>query len=552
MSNRLSFYFMLVMLYSAFNAQISVKTNLPPQIKTNTEVNFEAKIWKGPIKNFSKYQMEVPEGVTITEIDCKTGSFAQEGNIVKIIWAITPSETEFTIQLKLSAGSTKGTKSIVHKYYYLEKGEKREVEMSPVQIDFVDNIGDAPVAEADPNALPSQDELKEQVLQLRKDAREAFEVGEAEKAAAKKKLTDAEAAAKKAKTLPNEKERTAALQKAIAARSKAETDLAMAERILILAKSLQDNADEIEKLNQSLELAGSIDTKPGSQQPLTASSEAGGTDNTVKPKVNASAIEKTKQEAIKKGTREGEKLYKPVTVNPHNIKEIIQQVEQIKKDSREAHQVGTREKNKAEQKLNESYEALKRAEYINDPEEKRLAIEKANQDKAKAEKDLEVAAKILTLAKSLEENAQEIEGLGDAEEENAAGTQMEVVANTSTITAREVPAVTTTKKPEKTEAPAPVKETVKTTPKTKPTETGGAALAMGTVYRLQVGAFEKTPDRSQFKSLGKVEVLKEGAMFKAFYGNFATREEAVASKEGVKAKGFDPFVVVFKDGVKVK
>ena len=103
----------LVLLSSVVLAQISVKTNLPEQIKINSETLFEAKIWKGPIKNFSKYQLELPQGITISEVDCKSGSFVQEDNIVKIIWAITPNETEFTITLKLLSDNSKGIKTII-------------------------------------------------------------------------------------------------------------------------------------------------------------------------------------------------------------------------------------------------------------------------------------------------------------------------------------------------------------------------------------------------------------------------------------------------------
>jgi hypothetical protein len=565
-SRRLILY--LVLLSSVMLAQISVKTNLPEQIKINSETLFEAKIWKGPLKNFSKYQLELPQGITISEVDCKSGSFVQEDNIVKIIWAITPAEPEFTITLKLLSDNSKGLKTIHHKYNYLEKGEKREIEMSPIKIEFVETLGTVAIEptvsantleDAGQSDASNSEDLKQQVVQLKKDSKEALEVGESERAAARKKLYEANEAIKRAKGISNEKERSASLQKAMAEKDKAETDLAIANRILTLAKSLQDNAAEIEKLNQTLDSVGVTDKKSMVLDKNTgkSTSENAGNAVTETGKSNSKEVEKAKETAIKKGTKDAKGLYKPIAVNPHNIKELIQQVEQIKKDSKDAQEVGTREKRKAEQKLAESYEALKRAEYITDEEEKKQLIDKATKDKLKAEKDLEVASKILVLAQSLKDNANEIETINAVEPSG----KVEVVANTDKNTnqtnqpdVKKEGEFTDNQKntpPTKEKDIKPVKEiaeAVKPTEIKEPTKTGSEDM----VYRLQIGAFTKTPDKSQFTQLGKVEVLMEGDKFKAFYGKFKTREEAVIQRDQLKTKGFDPFVVVFKNGQKVK
>lgn len=560
----------LVLLSSVVLAQISVKTNLPEQIKINSETLFEAKIWKGPIKNFSKYQLELPQGITISEVDCKSGSFVQEDNIVKIIWAITPNETEFTITLKLLSDNSKGIKTINHKYNYLEKGEKREIEMSPIKIEFVQSLGTVvaestvssnPQIEGDESGSSNSEDLKQQVIQLKKDSKEALEVGESERAAARKKLYEANEAIKKAKAIKNEKERSTSLQAAMAAKDKAETDLAIANRILTLAKSLEDNAIEIEKLNQTLDSVGVTDKKIATldknSNTLTSENEA----NTVisgTSKSNSKEVEKAKENAIKKGTKDAKGLYKPIAVNPHNIKELIQQVEQIKKDSKDANEVGIREKRKAEQKLADAYDALKRAEYITDEEEKKQLIDKATKDKVKAEKDLEIASKILVLAESLKANANEIENLNVVEPTG----KIEVVASTDKYTNQTgqpvvKTAVETESKPKDTtpieaNETKPVKEV--TEKPVKPTEAKESAKTneQELVYKLQIGAFTKTPDKSQFTQLGKVEVVMEGDKFKAFFGKFKTREEAVVKRDQLKTKGFDPFVVVFKNGERVK
>jgi len=333
----------------------------------------------------------------------------------------------------------------------------------------------------------------------------------------------------------------------MAAKDKAESDLAMANRILTLSKSLEDNASEIEKLNQSLELVNQTEQKDLGKTDSPAKETKDINAEEVKANLSPAEVEKAKQQALNKGAKDAKGLYKPISVNKGNIKEIIQQVEQIKKDSKEAREVGLKEKRKAEQKLSDAYTSIKAAEYINDPEEKKQAIEKANQDKDKAEKDLEVASKILVLAKSLEDNAFEIEKLNDVD--NYKETVKIAPANTPTVTSAELPKPVNLFEEEEKEVVKPKKEI--TTKKAKP-ETETPVSEAGLVYKLQIGAFTGSPDKSQFAAIGKVQVLKEGTMYKAYYGNFATREEAVAKRDQLRAKGLDGFVVIFKDGVKAK
>jgi hypothetical protein len=578
MRNRL-FGFLILFIHTLLTGQISLKTDLPADIKANSDVPFEVKIWKGPIKNFSKYQMEVPPGITISEVDCRTGSFSQEEGLVKVIWAITPAETEFTIKLKMTVADVKGEQRIVQKYYYLDKGEKREIEMPPLRINFGDAGEKLTVSEptSQPKTSPgdsaqangsaaASEELKQHVQQLKKDSKEANEVGNKEKAIAEKKLAEANEAVVRAKALPNPKERSVALQKAMTAKDKAESDLAVANRILSLAKSLDDDASEIEKLNQSLDSVG-VNEKKSTQITSLSSTEnttTGEVKGEARPPINSNNVEKARQSAINKGAKDAKGLYKPIVVNKGNVKEVIQQVAQIKRDAKEARDVGNREKKKAEQKLNEAYDALKKSEYISDEEEKKIAVEKATLDKQRAEKDLEVASKILTLANSLEENARHIEKMHNVEEPTDAPPAPATPTVAPASESGSVAAVERTPKQvpeEKKNGSSDIekleklfkeekKEKAPASEKTaeKPKDVGSEGL----VFKLQIGAFNKDPDKTQFVPIGKVQIIKEGAMFKALYGSFKTREEAVARRDEIRKKGFDGFVVMFQNGVKVK
>jgi hypothetical protein len=115
---------------------VTVQTNLPASLAPNTNILFEVKITKGSISNFSKYQVDVPAGVTVTEGDSKTGNFTFEDNRAKIVWVSIPAEAEFVVTFKVNTGGASGAGVFNQKFYFLDNGSKKEVEFEPVNVTF--------------------------------------------------------------------------------------------------------------------------------------------------------------------------------------------------------------------------------------------------------------------------------------------------------------------------------------------------------------------------------------------------------------------------------
>lgn len=274
-------FFCLLMVHSAVSGQIIMQTNLPPAVPFNTELTFDVKIKKGTLTNFSKYQIEFPQGVKIQEVDSKLGTFSSEENTAKIIWVISPVEAEYTIKLKLITGASVGSKIFVQKYFYMENDDKKEVEMEPLACLFKDSSAAASATSTsefrtliskvqlpyltttiDRNEISTKNPevLKQQVVQLRKDSKDAASVGENEKTKAQLRLTEANEALVKAESITSETEKKQAIARATDDKQKAENDMEVASRVLTLAKSLEDNANEIEAINKSLHPASYTET----------------------------------------------------------------------------------------------------------------------------------------------------------------------------------------------------------------------------------------------------------------------------------------------------
>lgn len=273
-------FFCLLVFHSALSGQIIMQTNLPSAVPINTELTFDIRIKKGTLTNFSKYQIEFPQGIKIQEVDSKLGTFSSEETTAKIIWVISPVEPEYVIRLKLVSGTSAGPKTFVQRYFYMENDDKKEVEMEPLTCVFKDSSATPSATSTaefrtliskvqlpyltttiDRNEISTKNPevLKQQVIQLRKDSKDAASVGENEKAKAQLRLTEATEALVKAESITSESEKKQAITKATEDKQKAENDMEVASRVLTLAKSLEDNANEIEAINKSLHPASYTD-----------------------------------------------------------------------------------------------------------------------------------------------------------------------------------------------------------------------------------------------------------------------------------------------------
>jgi cell division protein FtsN len=199
---------------------------------------------------------------------------------------------------------------------------------------------------------------------------------------------------------------------------------------------------------------------------------------------------------------------KNVNMNSEDPGEIRMQAYQLRKDSKDALKTGEIAKKKASENLEDATTILRQAEYLDDQELRAMIIKQATPAKTRAELDIEIANKILTLAKTLENDANALE--------------------------------------KKILARGNVK------PLEKPAQNSDTQTTKGIVYRVQVGAFGKNPPRSEFNSLGKVDIINESGLYKVMIGKYNSRQDALSKREQLVNKGVDAFVVSYQDGVRVK
>ncbi|MEI8136799.1 MAG: hypothetical protein WCH21_05665, partial [Bacteroidota bacterium] len=112
-----------IFIYSLFGGDngIIVSGNIPKTIKAGQEVPIEIKVTKGAMSGFAKLQLELPEGLSLKEVDNKGANYSYSDGVAKWVWASLPNENDILIKATLVATSgASGSKSIGAKYSFVE------------------------------------------------------------------------------------------------------------------------------------------------------------------------------------------------------------------------------------------------------------------------------------------------------------------------------------------------------------------------------------------------------------------------------------------------
>jgi hypothetical protein len=504
--------FVCILLCNLASSQVQISHNLPPAVPASSQADFTVTINKDNYTGFANYMLKIPEGLTFVEVNLSGGGLTVKGDELNVTWPVMTSKpSTVSIVLRVLTGPATQSYTIPQKFTFIKDDTRNYVTPDDIQFTTAGTL-------LNPDAQDPK-EVEMQVMQLKRDAQEATRVGNEERKKAQTALAAARADSAIAAGLSPGADRDQKLSDAGKASTKAINDLATAEKIISLSAELRGNAEQIERLNKR--------TTEAQQNKRTADS--------LKKSDNTAGA--------------------PV---PKDRIKMKQQATQMKRDATEAYSVGTSEKVKAEKRLSYAREDLKLAPEIADSSTRKYAITKANFEKSAAEADLAVAEKILRLARTLEQNADELEKSLPPEKPKGKEKEDKPAVASKPANA-EKPAVS--EKPVSTEKPAKEKEEREavaanppaTAPDGRNEATGANKITdSGTVWFIQVGAFQNQPDLSALRNLQPLTVVTEGGYFKVLSGKYRNRGEAAEKCNRLKQSGIDAFVISYTDGVRGK
>ena len=120
---------------------VTIKNNIPSNFIVGQEVSVEFRISKGIQSGFAKFQLELPDGISIIKKDEMNSIYSIQNGVAQWIWSEVPEDEELLIKLTLVASELGiGIKTFNSNYSFIEKNEKKVFNMLPLEASIQNNI----------------------------------------------------------------------------------------------------------------------------------------------------------------------------------------------------------------------------------------------------------------------------------------------------------------------------------------------------------------------------------------------------------------------------
>ena len=120
---------------------VTIKNNIPSNFIVGQEVAVEFRISKGIQTGFAKFQLELPDGISIIKKDEMNSIYSIQNGVAQWIWSEVPEDEELLIKLTLVASELGiGIKTFNSNYSFIEKNEKKVINMLPLEASIQNNL----------------------------------------------------------------------------------------------------------------------------------------------------------------------------------------------------------------------------------------------------------------------------------------------------------------------------------------------------------------------------------------------------------------------------
>jgi len=263
------FLVLLVCWQFLLSSQVQLRTNLPHVLPLKKSIVFEIQINKNPDGWYSRFEMRCDKPFSVRPADLKGGVLSLTDTTAIVVWDVTPDDVKMNISMKLAPVEGAGLYNFRFSYHYQKDDVQKHLETRPFAVKYEDislpvflsssmellrstEESAIPIPPVEPAKVTKKSpaEVNQQAQQLKKDAKDAFLVGALEKARLNKKLDTLrrDMAALGDTTGDSEKiEKYRYLQKIV---DKCGDEMKLAERVLTLARTLEAQALEIERIGK--------------------------------------------------------------------------------------------------------------------------------------------------------------------------------------------------------------------------------------------------------------------------------------------------------------
>lgn len=123
-----------------FSGDVSMEIDAPVQINAGKEITVTVTLNKADLKDFSRFQMELPNGLTAENISSANADFSFKDQKVRLIWLRLPEEKTISFSFKvISNERLKGSFDLNGKFSFIENNERKSIDLTPKHVAIVPN-----------------------------------------------------------------------------------------------------------------------------------------------------------------------------------------------------------------------------------------------------------------------------------------------------------------------------------------------------------------------------------------------------------------------------
>ncbi len=141
-------------------SDVSMRMEVPPQVIAGTEFEVRITLKKGDVESFSRFQMDIPAGLTVTGSASANADFSFSEKRVRLIWLRLPDPQEITFSFNVKVDERlKGIFTLDGQFSYIDDNERQTALLSPQAITI------QPSPDIDPNLVVDISEFEEKIVQ---------------------------------------------------------------------------------------------------------------------------------------------------------------------------------------------------------------------------------------------------------------------------------------------------------------------------------------------------------------------------------------------------
>ncbi len=118
--------------------QVTVDMDLPAQVEAGKSFNVTVTVEKSSLEEFSRFQQELPAGLTAKSVNSGTADFSFENQRIRFIWLKLPSDEKITISYMVNVHERlMGSFSLEGEFSYVEDNQRKSVKVSSESITII-------------------------------------------------------------------------------------------------------------------------------------------------------------------------------------------------------------------------------------------------------------------------------------------------------------------------------------------------------------------------------------------------------------------------------